>query len=270
MTELFGSDAFAPSEIAARVEKVGVAKTRLPLAATAMLSVLGGAFIGLGAMFATVITADTSLSLSIARLLAGVVFALGLLLVVVAGAELFTGNNLLVMAWADRRIRTRTLLRHWLVVFAGNAVGAFGLAVLVCWSGHAVAGDGALGARYMAIAAGKLRLPFGTAVASGVLCNVLVCLGVWMAFAGRSVVDKAVAVVFPVAAFVACGFEHSVANVYFFAMAWLLTAVGAPPVTLEGALGNLAPVVLGNLIGGGLFVALVYHFVYRRSAPPVA
>ena len=270
MSELFGSDAFAPSEIAARVEKVGVAKTRLPLAATAMLSVLGGAFIGLGAMFATVITADTSLSPAIARLLSGIVFALGLLLVVVAGAELFTGNNLLVMAWAERRIRTRTLLRHWFVVFAGNAVGAFGLAVLVWWSGHAVAGDGGLGARYMAIAAGKLRLPFGTAVASGVLCNVLVCLGVWMSFAGRSVVDKAVAVVFPVAAFVACGFEHSVANVYFFAIAWLLPATTAPVVTLEAALGNLAPVVLGNLIGGGLFVALVYHYVYRRSAPPAA
>ena len=181
-----------------------------------------------------------------------------------------TGNNLLVMAWADRRIRTRTLLRHWLVVFAGNAVGAFGLAVLVWWSGHTTADDGLIGARYLAIAAHKVRLPFGAAVASGVLCNVLVCLGVWMAFAGRSVVDKAVAVMFPVAAFVACGFEHSVANVYFFAIAWLLPAVGAPPVTLEGALGNLAPVVLGNLIGGGLFVALVYHYVYRRSAPPAA
>lgn len=270
MSELFGSDAFAPSEIAARVEKVGVAKTRLPLAATAMLSVLGGAFIGLGALFATVITADTSLSPSIARLLSGVVFSLGLLLVVVAGAELFTGNNLLVMAWAERRIRTRTLLRHWFVVFAGNAVGAFGLAVLVWWSGHTTAGDGAIGARYMAIAAGKLRLPFGTAVASGVLCNVLVCLGVWMSFAGRSVVDKAVAVVFPVAAFVACGFEHSVANVYFFAMSWLLTPTGYLPLSLSSALGNLGPVVLGNLIGGGLFVALVYHFVYRRSAPPAA
>ncbi|MFN7590836.1 MAG: formate/nitrite transporter family protein [Planctomycetota bacterium] len=270
MSELFGSDAFAPPEIAARVEKVGVAKTRLPLAATAMLSVLGGAFIGLGALFATVVTADASLSPAVSRVLSGVVFALGLLLVVVAGAELFTGNNLLVMAWADRRIRTRTLLRHWLVVFAGNAVGAFGLAVLVWWSGHTTADDGLIGARYLAIAAHKVRLPFGAAVASGVLCNVLVCLGVWMAFAGRSVVDKAVAVMFPVAAFVACGFEHSVANVYFFAIAWLLPAVGAPPVTLEGALGNLAPVVLGNLIGGGLFVALVYHYVYRRSAPPAA
>lgn len=270
MSELFGSDAFAPPEIAARVEKVGVAKTRLPLAATAMLSVLGGAFIGLGALFATVVTADGSLSPAVSRVLSGVVFALGLLLVVVAGAELFTGNNLLVMAWADRRIRTRTLLRHWLVVFAGNAVGAFGLAVLVWWSGHAIAGDGAIGVRYLAIAANKLRLPFGAAVASGVLCNVLVCLGVWMAFAGRSVVDKAVAVVFPVTAFVACGFEHSVANVYFLAMAWLLPAVSTTPVTLEGALGNLAPVVLGNLIGGGVFVALVYHYVYRRSAPPAA
>lgn len=270
MSELFGSDAFAPPEIAARVEKVGVAKTRLPLSATAMLAVLGGAFIGLGALFATVVTADASLSPAVSRVLSGVVFALGLLLVVVAGAELFTGNNLLVMAWADRRIRTRTLLRHWLVVFAGNAVGAFGLAVLVWWSGHATAGDGTIAARYLAIAAHKLRLPFGAAVASGVLCNVLVCLGVWMAFAGRSVVDKAVAVVFPVAAFVACGFEHSVANVYFFAMAWLSTPAGYLPLTFAAALGNLVPVVFGNLIGGGVLVALVYHYVYRTKAPPAA
>jgi formate/nitrite transporter len=199
-----------------------------------------------------------------------VVFALGLLLVVVAGAELFTGNNLLVMAWADRRIRTRTLLRHWFVVFAGNVVGACGLAVLVWWSGHTMVDDGAIGARYLAIAARKVRLPFGAAVASGILCNVLVCLGVWMAFAGRSVVDKLVAVVFPVAAFVACGFEHSVANVYFLAMAWLSTPAGYLPMPLASAVGSQLPVVLGNLIGGGLFVALVYHYVYRRSAPPAA
>lgn len=270
MSELFGSDAFAPPEIAARVEKVGVAKTRLPLAATAMLSVLGGAFIGLGALFATVVTADGSLSPAVSRVLGGVVFSLGLLLVVIAGAELFTGNNLLVMAWADRRIRTRTLLRHWFVVFAGNVVGACGLAVLVCWSGHTTADDGVIGARYLAIAAHKVRLPFGAAVASGVLCNVLVCLGVWMAFAGRSVVDKAVAVVFPVAAFVACGFEHSVANVYFLAVAWLSTSAAFLPVPLASAVGSLLPVVLGNLIGGGVLVALVYHYVYRRSAPPAA
>jgi len=270
MPEVFGFDAYSPADIARRVETVGEAKARMALLPLAMLGMLAGAFIGLGTLLFVLWRSDASLGFAASVFGGGLVFSLGLLLVVVAGAELFTGNNLLVMAWDDRRIRTRTLLRHWFVVLAGNAVGACGLAVLVCWSGHTTVDDGVIGARYLAIAAHKVRLPFGAAVASGVLCNVLVCLGVWMAFAGRSVLDKAVAVVFPVAAFVACGFEHSVANVYFFAMAWLLTPTGYLPLSLASALGNLVPVVLGNLIGGGLFVALVYHFVYRRSAPPAA
>lgn len=271
MAELFGSDAFSPPEIAERIERIGVKKARLPLLATAMLGVLAGAFIGLGAMFATVVWSDANLGYAAGRVLGGVVFSLGLLLVVVAGAELFTGNNLLVMAWADRRITLRELLRNWIVVLLANAAGAAGLAVLVWLSGHPAGANGAIGAKYAALAAAKCQLSTATAFWSGVLCNVLVCLAVWMASAGRSVVDKAVAIVFPVSAFVACGFEHSIANFYVLTLGLLVrgpeSSELAAAITLSGALHNLVPVLLGNLLGGSGFVALVYHVIYRRSLP---
>lgn len=270
MPEIFGSDAFSPPEIAERIERVGVAKARLPLLPLFMLGVLAGAFIGLGAMFFTLVVSDASLSFAVGRVLGGVVFSLGLLLVVVAGAELFTGNNLLAMAWADGRITTRDVLRNWGVVCIANFIGAAGLAVLVNLSGHTTMNNGAVGAQYIKIAAAKCTIPFARAFFSGVLCNVLVCLAVWMAFAGRSVVDKAVAIVFPISAFVAAGFEHSVANMYFIPMGLVLKAtgsdvIGAEQITWMHLLGNLLPVILGNLVGGSGFVALIYHLIYRRG-----
>jgi formate/nitrite transporter len=270
MPEFFGSDAFSPPEIAERIERVGVAKARLPLLPLFMLGVLAGAFIGLGAMFFALVTSDTSLGFTMGRVVGGVVFSLGLLLVVVAGAELFTGNNLLAMAWADGLITTGEVLRNWGVVCIANFIGAAGLALLVYLSGHTDMNGGAVGAHYMKIAAAKCALPFATAFFSGVLCNVLVCLAVWMAFAGRTVVDKAVAIVFPISAFVAAGFEHSIANMYFIPMGLLLKATGAElpgaeQVTWMHLLGNLLPVILGNLVGGSGFVALIYHLIYRHG-----
>lgn len=268
---LFGFDAYSPREIAERVEQLGVTKARLPLLPMLMLSVLAGAFIGLGALFFTIVRADATLGFAAGRILGGVVFSLGLLLVVVAGAELFTGNNLLAMAWADGKLSTRELLRNWGVVFGGNLIGAIGLAVLVVMSGHTAIREGQIADAYIRIAHTKAALPFVTAFASAVLCNALVCLAVWMALAGRSVVDKAVAIVFPISAFVAAGFEHSVANLYFFAVAMLLETGGWGPATgpflsLGDVATNLVPVVLGNVVGGSLLVALVYFVIYRR--PP--
>ena len=256
---LFG-DAYAPREVAARVVEVGVAKARLPLLTQAVLGLMAGAFIGLGAMLATLVAADASLGFAASRLLGGLVFSLGLLLVTVAGAELFTGNNLLVMAWAQGRVQTVEVLRNWAVVCLANALGAAALAVLVAASGHAGLNGGAVGRTVLAITTAKLQLDPGTAFVRGVLCNVLVCMAVWMAMAGRSVVDKAVAVVFPVTAFVAAGFEHSIANLYFFPLAWLLGA----PLSLGDVLGNLLPVIAGNIVGGSVLVALVYWVVYLR------
>lgn len=270
MSEIFGFNAFSPTEIAAQVETIGVAKARLPLLAMLMLSVLAGAFIGLGALYFVVVKSDPSLGFAAGQVLGGVVFSLGLLLVIVAGAELFTGNNLLAMAWADGKISTFELLRNWAIVCVGNFMGAAGLALLVFLSHHPEMNDGAIGQQYLTIAATKVAMPFWTAFFKGVLCNVLVCMAVWMALAGRSVIDKAVSIVFPISAFVAAGFEHSIANMYFIPLAMLLETFrenGATvhTITWVGFFGNLVPVILGNMVGGSVLVGLVYHVIYRRA-----
>lgn len=259
MNAIFGFDAFSPSEIAERVQNVGVAKARLPLLSLVMLGMLAGAFIGLGSLYYVIVLADPGLTTAVQRVLGGAVFSLGLLLVVVAGAELFTGNNLIAMAWAGGKVSSGELLRNWLVVCFANFAGAVGLAVLVFYSGHAEQYAGA----YLRILETKTSLPLATAFFSGVLCNVLVCLAVWMALAGRSVVDKAVAILFPISAFVAAGFEHSVANMYFLPLGMLLQAAAGQPVELAGLARNLLPVIAGNLVGGSVLVALVYYVIYR-------
>jgi formate/nitrite transporter len=270
MSEIFGFDAFSPKEIAAQVETIGVAKARLPLVSMLMLSVVAGAFIGLGALYFVLVKSDLSLGFAAGQVLGGVAFALGLILVVVAGAELFTGNNLLAMAWADGKISTLELLRNWAIVCGGNFIGAAGLALFVFLSRHPEMNDGAIAEEYLSIAAAKVAMPFWTAFFKGILCNVLVCMAVWMALAGRSVVDKAVAIVFPISAFVAAGFEHSVANMYLIPLAMLLQTfgnlgAGAHAVTWIGFFGNLVPVILGNIVGGSVLVGLVYHVIYRRT-----
>jgi formate transporter len=270
MSDLFGFDAYAPAEIAARVQTIGVAKARLPLLSMLMLAVLAGAFIGLGALYFVIVKSDAAaLGFAASQLVGGVVFSLGLLLVVVAGAELFTGNNLLVMAWADRKISTAELLRNWGIVCIGNFVGAAGLAGLVFLSRHTDMNHGAIAEQYVAIAAAKCAMPFWMAFFKGVLCNVLVCMAVWMAIAGRSIVDKAVAIVFPISAFVAAGFEHSIANMYIIPLAMLLQTfdgigVTKYTITWAGFFGNLLPVILGNLVGGAVLVGLVYYVIYQR------
>lgn len=262
MSDLFGLDAYAPKEIAARVSEIGVAEARLPPLSLALLGVLAGAFIGLGAMMSTLVASDATLGFAVSRLLGGLVFSLGLMLVVVAGAELFTGNNLLVMAWAGGRIGTGELLRHWALVCAANLVGAAGLALLVWLSGHGALQQGEVGRTVVRIATAKAQLPLAEAFFRGVLCNVLVCMAVWMALAGRSVTDKLLAIVFPITAFVAAGFEHSIANLYFFPLALLLGA----PLAAGDIAGSLLAVIAGNLVGGSVLVALVYWVIYLRPA----
>lgn len=273
MKEVFGFDCYSPKEIAERVENVGVTKANLPLLSQVALGVLAGGFIGLGAMFFTLVVSDASLGFALGRVLGGAVFSLGLVLVVVAGAELFTGNNLLVMATVAGRIPVSRFLRNLVVVYFANLVGAVGLAGLVTLSGHWRMGGSAVGRAAVSIAAAKCALPFGEAFFKGVLCNVLVCLAVWLAMAGRSVTDKVLAIVLPIAAFVACGLEHSVANMYFIPLGLFLRegAGGSGAVNVDGLswIGfarNLLPVTLGNLAGGAGMVGLVYWLVYRRSA----
>ena len=270
--EIFGFDAYSPAQIAERVQQVCVIKARMPALTMLLLAVLAGAFIGLGALYFTLVISDHGLGFAAGRVLGGVCFSLGLLLVVVAGAELFTGNNLLAMAWAEGCLSTRDVLRDWLIVGIGNCIGAGALAVLVFLSGHAALNQGEIARTAVQIAAAKCALPFWEAFFRGVLCNVLVCMAIWMAMAGRSVIDKAVAILFPISAFVAAGFEHSIANLYFIPLGMLLRDGLADPVAGAAAIGwvgmarNLVPVVLGNLIGGSVLVALVYHLIYRRGA----
>lgn len=261
MPELFGSDAYAPREVAARVADVGVAKARLPALPLLALAVLAGAFIGLGSLLFALVAADATLPWAVQRLLGGVVFSLGLVLVTVAGAELFTGNNLLAMAWAARRIGSAELLRNWGLALLGNTLGAAGLALLVAASGRGTFGGGALQRAVLAIAEAKASLPLVQAFFSGVLCNVLVCMAVWMAMAGRSVADKVIAIAFPVTAFVALGFEHSIANLFFFPLAALWGAA----LPLAELLPLLAVVIAGNITGGSVLVALVYWVIYLRQ-----
>jgi formate transporter len=198
-----------------------------------------------------------------------VAFSLGLILVVVAGAELFTGNNLLVMAWASHRLTTQELLRNWLVVYLANFAGALGLVGLVYLSNYSQMNGAAVATQAVKIAAAKAALPFAEAFFKGVLCNILVCLAIWLALAGRSIVDKICAIVFPISAFVAAGFEHSVANMYFIPLGILLKdrvpASAAEQLNWTALWTNLLPVTLGNIAGGSVLVALVYYFIYQRG-----
>jgi formate/nitrite transporter len=273
-------DALLPPDVARAAEGVGVTKATMRFDRLFVLGVLAGAFIALGSMFSTVVTVGGDLDPGLARLLGGLVFSLGLVLVVVAGAELFTGNNLIAIAFASRRIRFVALLRAWGVVYVANFVGALATALIVYFSGHTrnVAG---VGPRALEIAEVKTSLPFGQAILLGVLANALVCLAVWLALSARSVTDKIVAIVLPVAAFVAAGFEHSIANMYFiptglFLKEWAPHSFWKQSGVRPGQYGNitwskffldnLVPVTIGNVIGGAVLVALVYWYVYRRGA----
>ncbi len=271
-------DALPPPEIARKAEAVGEAKAGLSAANTFALAVLAGAFIAMGAAFATTTLAgSTDLPYGVARLLAGVTFSLGLILVVVAGAELFTGNNLIVMAWASRRVSTARLLRNWTLVYAGNLVGALGTAGFMLVAKQYTFGKGSVGETALSIGAAKTGLGWGQAVALGALCNALVCIAVWLAYSARSTADKVLAIVPPIAAFVASGFEHSVANMYFIPYALFVkhdhgfvASLAKPPDLSHLTWGrfvwmNLVPVTLGNVIGGALMVGAVYWFVYLRA-----
>jgi len=260
-------DAYPPAQVARLVEQVGVKKANLPIVPTLMLGLLAGAFIAFGAMYYTVVMTGSTLGFGPARLLGGVAFSLGLVLVIVGGAELFTGNNLIVMAWAERKISLAQLLRNWTLVYVANFAGALGCALMVTWSGTLGMGDGAVAETAMVIGRAKVALGFGEAFFRGVLCNTLVCLAVWLCFAAHSVGGKILAIVLPISAFVALGFEHSVANMYLIPVAML---AGAEGVGVAGLVGNLVPVTLGNIVGGGVFVALVYWLIYlhgRQRAP---
>lgn len=275
---ILSMDAYAPAEMAQRVETVGVKKANLDAVSLLALSVLAGAFIALGANFATIVWTDNGLGYGLSRLAGALVFTLGLILVVVGGAELFTGNNLLVMAWASHKVPTRLLLRNWTLVYIGNFIGALATAVGFYLSRQWAFDSYQVGVTALNIANAKTSLDFIPAFLLAVFCNALVCLAVWLCFSARTTTDKILAIILPVAAFVAGGMEHSVANMYFIPMGLFLknepavlqaankTTEQLANLTWQGFALNLVPVTLGNIIGGAIMVAAVYWFIYLRKA----
>jgi len=269
-------DAIPPPEMAERMENVGVKKVRLDFWSMFALAVLAGAFIGLGAEFSTLVITDSGLGFGVNRLLGGLVFSLGLVLVVIAGAELFTGNNLIAMAWVSGKLTLGQVMRNWIIVYFGNLVGSLLTVMLVYLTRQWTFANYHVGVTALNIANAKVNLSFAEGLARGILCNALVCLAVWLCLSGRTVTDKILAIVFPITAFVASGFEHSIANMYFIPMGLLLK--GEPQVVaaagrvagdlvnlnLQGFVGNLISVTTGNIFGGGFMVAVVYWFIYRR------
>jgi formate transporter len=281
-------DAFPPAKMASRMEDVGVAKSKLRFDTMLALAILAGAFIGTGAIFATVVTTglgSSGMGFGLIKLIGGLVFCLGLIAVVVAGAELFTGNNLVIMAYASRRIKLSALVRNWVVVYVGNFIGSIATAFIMLLTKQYTFSNGALGANALGIANSKCSLEFMQALALGVMCNALVCLAVWLCSSARSTTDKILAIIFPITAFVAAGFEHSVANMYFIPMGLLIKgsaasgfweAIGKTAADFGNLtwtaffLQNLLPVTIGNLIGGSLFVGMAYWFIYLRPQKVVA
>src|SRR5215813_9888301 len=272
---IFNFNAYGPAEIQEAIETVGVKKANMPFLPSFMLAVIAGGSIGFGALYYTIVASDADLSFATIRVVGGLVFSLGLALVLVGGAELFTGNNLIVMAWASGKVSTREMLRNWVIVYCGNLVGSLGLVVLVLLSHHLDMNGGRIGLSILNTAVAKISPDMVTLFFKGILCNVLVCLAVWLAYAGRSVTDKVVALILPVSAFIAAGFEHCVANMYFLPLAWLLTKTGNAPadfdasvITIPGIVHNLVPVTLGNIVGGAGLVGAIYWAIYRAAFGP--
>lgn len=289
-------DALLPQEMATRAEYLGVRKAETPFLKMFMLSVLAGAFIALGALFATTVSAgsmsittaggetiySTGLPFGVTRLLTGLVFSLGLILVVVGGAELFTGNNLIVMAWANGKVTAGALLRNWGIVYVGNFVGSVGTAALMFFTRQYTFGANSIGIAALKTGVAKCDLTFIQAIALGTLCNALVCMAVWLTFSARSTVDKIAAIIFPITAFVAAGFEHSIANMYFIPYALFIkmfdtdfiAKVADKVPNLDKLtwqafwINNLLPVTIGNIIGGAVLVAAVYWAIFLRTSKP--
>lgn len=282
---IFSFDALMPPEMAGKAENVGVNKAQLNSSRMFALAILAGAFIALGAIFSTTATTGGSaLPYGVVRILAGLTFSLGLILVVVAGAELFTGNNLIVMAWASHKVSTGQLLRNWVVVYAGNFVGSILTAYMMYLSRQYEMSNGALGLNALNIANSKTGLDFLPALVLGIFCNALVCLAVWLCMSARTTTDRVLAIVPPISAFVAAGFEHSIANMYFIPVGLFIKAgasstfwanIGKTAADFSNLtwgnffLANLLPVTIGNIIGGAVMVGLVYWSIYLRRTTRV-
>ena len=264
-------DALSPAQITAKAESVAITKAATPMSRVFVLALLAGSFISFGALFFTLVASDAQLSFALKRLIGGVCFSLGLVLVLCCGAELFTGNTLMVTAALNKKITWRKMIQNWVVVWLGNLVGALVAVFLVYMASVASMNAGEVGNAMVSIAASKTSPDWITLFFKGILCNIFVCLAVWIGYAGRTIVDKVIGIVLPITAFVACGFEHCVANMFFLPTGLLMHSVGfgasvdATSLTIGAILMNLSAATLGNIIGGAVFVGMAYWFVFGRS-----
>ncbi|MFA5307917.1 MAG: formate transporter FocA [Dehalococcoidales bacterium] len=275
-------DELLPAEMAAKAQSIGIKKANLDFLSTFALAVLAGAFIALGCIFFTISQTSGGVAMpwGVSRVIGGVAFSLGLILVIVGGAELFTGNNLIVMAWASRKLSTWRVLRNWGIVYLGNLCGAVATALFVFWGMHYNMDKGAVGVTALNIGLGKVNMGFAQALILGILCNAMVCMAVWLTYSARTVLGRISAIIFPIAGFVAAGFEHCVANMYFIPYSILIKAGAADSFWTTAGVSassydrltwgnffvkNLIPVTIGNIIGGVFFVALVYWVIYLRG-----
>jgi len=273
-------DELLPAEMATKAQDIGIKKAHLDFLSTLALAVLAGAFIALGCIFFTVSQTGGGVPWGIGRVIGGLTFSLGLILVIVGGAELFTGNNLIIMAWASRHLSTWRVLRNWGIVYIGNLFGAIATALFVFWGQHYEMADGAVGLTALDIGLNKVNLDFTQAVILGMLCNAMVCMAVWLTYSARTTFGRIAAIIFPISGFIAAGFEHCVANMYFIPFAIFVKGgasdafwqnIGTTPAAYDGLtwgpffLNNLLPVTIGNIIGGVVFVALVYWVIYLRN-----
>jgi formate transporter len=275
---LINFDDFMPVDMAKRVEAASIRKANLSFPNLLALSILAGAFIAFGAIFYAVVTFDSTLGMGLTRFIGGICFSVGLILVIVAGAELFTGNNLIIMGVASRTVTFRQLLKNWGVSYLGNFMGAVLIVLVMYFTNQWKLKDALLGANAVMIAANKVNLTFVEGFTRGMLCNSLVCLAVWLSFSARTVVSKISAVILPITAFVASGFEHSIANMYFIPYGMMLKSNPKVLAALEklspgidlshlnilGLFGNLLSVTIGNIVGGTFVVGLVYWFIIVR------
>jgi formate/nitrite transporter len=275
-------DELLPAEMASRAQDIGIKKAHLDFLSTMALAVLAGAFIALGCIFFTISQTSTGAAIpwGVGRVIGGLTFSLGLILIIIGGAELFTGNNLIIMAWASRKLSTWRVLRNWGIVYIGNLLGAIATALFVFWGKHYEMGNGAVGLTSLNIGLSKVNLDFVQAIILGILCNAMVCMAVWLTYSARTTFGRIAAIIFPISGFVAAGFEHCVANMYFIPFA--IFVKGGAPDTFWQSIGttaasyhnltwgsffvnNLVPVTIGNMIGGVIFVALVYWVIYLRN-----
>jgi formate transporter len=277
----YKGDSLVPPEMAKKSVEIGIKRSTIDFWSTFLLAVRGGAFIGLGAMIATVVgTGGSALPYGVNKLLMGLVFSLGLILIIIGGAELFTGNSLMIMAVLDKKISLGKMLRNWAIVYLGNFIGGLILASLIFLTRQYTSSHGELGLLALNIAEAKTSLAFWQALVLGIMCNALVCLAIWMSYSARTTTGKILAIIPPITAFVAAGFEHSIANMYYMPIALLIKYFGSPDffseigktasdfsnLTIKNFLvTNLIPVTIGNIIGGGLIIGGIYWFIYLRK-----